>query len=333
MTDASRDLSMALRGAIDRVIDGVPMTALHRSAARLTGAYRDGGAGAAMAGDIDRLAYAAVRAPATHAAMRAVLAELRRRAPGFDPRSLLDLGSGPGTAVWSAWETCQLLESATHVDRDPAMARLGERLLEGSLVERRVQSAWRTLDLAAPGAEAGVRALGAHDLVLFGYVLGELPEERRAAVVDAAWDVAAGALVIVEPGTPAGTARVLAARGQLIARGAVVAAPCPHGADCPLPPGDWCHFGARLNRSAVQRRLKEASLGYEDEKYACVALVRDAADPCAARVLRRPRIEKGHVTLQLCERDGVRTSVVARRDREGFRAARKAAWGDAWSAT
>ncbi|MXY26408.1 MAG: hypothetical protein F4Y45_18045 [Acidobacteria bacterium] len=333
MTDASRDLSMALRGAIDRLLQGVPMAALQRAAGRLTGAYRDGGAGAAMAEDIDRLAYAAVRAPATFAAMRAVLAELCRRAPGFDPRSLLDLGSGPGTALWSTWETCEGLEAATHVDRDAAMGHLGERLLEGSTVARQVRSTWRTLDLGARGAKTQLGALGAHDLVLFGYVLGELPEERRAETVDAAWDVTAGALVIVEPGTPAGTARVLSAREQLLARGAMVAAPCPHGADCPLPAGDWCHFGARLNRSAVQRRLKGASLGYEDEKYAYVALTREAADPCAARVLRRPRIEKGHVRLHLCERDGLRTTVVARRDREGFRAARKVGWGGAWSPT
>ena len=333
MTDVSRDLSMTLRRAIDRLLQGVPMTALKRAAGRLTGAYRDGGGAGAMTGDTDRLAYAAVRAPATFAAMRAVLAELRRRAPGFDARSLLDLGSGPGTALWSAWETWERLDAATHVDLDAAMGHLGERLLEGSAVARQVRSTWRTLDLAGRSAEAGIRALGAHDLVLFGYSLGELPEDRRAEAVDAAWDVTTGALVIVEPGTPAGTARVLAAREQLLARGAAVAAPCPHGADCPLPADDWCHFGARLNRSAVQRRLKEASLGYEDEKYAYVALMREAADPCAARVLRRPRVEKGHVTLHLCERDGLRTSVVARRDRESFRAARKVGWGDAWNPT
>ncbi len=332
MTSFPPDLAMVLRDAIDRLIDGVPMAALQRSAARLRGAYRDGGGGA-MTGDIDRLAYAAVRVPATFAAMRAVLAELRRRAPGFAPHSLLDLGSGPGTALWSAWETCEHLDAVTHVDRDPGMGHLGERLLEGSAVARRVRSTWRTFDLVAHGAEEQVRALGAHDLVLFGYLLNELPEERRAAAIDAAWDVTAGALVIVEPGTPAGTARVLAARSQLMARGAVVAAPCPHGAKCPLPPDDWCHFGARLNRSSVQRRFKQGSLGYEDEKYAYVALTRGAADRCVARVLRRPRIEKGHVTLHLCEREGVRTTVVTRRDREGFRAARKAGWGDAWGPT
>ena len=284
-----------------------------------------------MAGEVDRLAYAAVRAPATHAAMRAAIGELRRRAPGLDPRSLLDLGSGPGTALWSAWAACERLESATHVDRDAAMGKLGMKLLEGSTVSRQVGSTWRTLDLAARGAEARILDLGAHDLVLFGYVLNELPEERRAAALDAAWEVTAGALVVVEPGTPAGSARVLAARERLLSRGAVVAAPCPHGEECPLPPGDWCHFGARLNRSAVHRRLKYASLGYEDEKYAYVAVTREPADRCVARVLRRPRIEKGHVTLRLCERDGVRKAVVARRDREGFRAARKAGWGDAWN--
>ena len=325
------DLAIALRASIDRLIDGVPVSSLHESATRLTDAYRDAGRSVAMTSEIDRLAYAALRVPATFTAIRAVLAELRRRTPGFDPRSLLDLGAGPGTGVWSAWETYELLDTATQVDRDPAMEQLGGRLREGTAVGQHVRSRWQTLDLAASGAAVELRTLGAHDLVLFGYVLNELPEGRRGPVIDAAWDVTTGALVIVEPGTPAGTARILAARAQLIARGAVIAAPCPHGADCPLPPDDWCHFAARLNRSRVQRQLKQGSLGYEDEKYAYVAVTREDADRCDARVVRRPRIEKGHVTLHLCEPDGVRRAVVARRDRESYRAARKVAWGDAWS--
>ncbi len=331
MTTSRRDLSIVLRETIDRLIDGVPVSSLHQSATRLTNAYRDGGGSVAMTDTIDRLAYAAMRVPATFAAIRAVLAELRRRTPDFDPRSLLDLGAGPGTGIWSAWETYEHLDTVTQVDRDGAMEQIGGRLLEGTAVAQPIRSRWRTFDLAASAAAAEVRALGAHDLVLFGYVLNELPEGRRGPAIDAAWDVTTGALVVVEPGTPAGTARILAARAQLIARGAVVAAPCPHGADCPLPPNDWCHFGARLNRSSVQRQLKQGSLGYEDEKYAYIAVTRHAADPCDARVLRRPRIEKGHVTLHLCERDGVGRAVVTRRDRESFRAARKAAWGDAWN--
>jgi len=52
------------------------------------------------------------------------------------------------------------------------------------------------------------------------YSMGELSLADALQVVDAAWRACGGALVIVEPGTPAGYARVIAARDQLIRRGA-----------------------------------------------------------------------------------------------------------------
>ena len=60
-------------------------------------------------------------------------------------------------------------------------------------------------------------------------------------------------LLIIEPGTPAGYARMIALRSQLIASGAHVAAPCPHQAPCPLATPDWCHFAQRLPRSRAHK--------------------------------------------------------------------------------
>ena len=134
------------------------------------------------------------------------------------------------------------------------------------------------------------RELGEHDLVLVGYVLGELSESARESLVDAAWNMTVAALVIVEPGTPAGAARVQRARGRLIERGADVAAPCPHAGVVSAPVRRLVPLRrARSIRSSLQRRLKRGSLAYEDEKYSYVAVVRGSAERCAARVLRRPR--------------------------------------------
>ena len=93
---------------------------------------------------------------------------------------------------------------------------------------------------------------------------------------------------------------------------------------------DWCHFAVRVPRTRRHRLLKGGSLGYEDEKYAyLVATIRSASDDRAARVLRHPRVDKGRIQLALCTPDGAQRVVVTRRD-TGWRAARKAAWGDAW---
>ena len=96
---------------------------------------------------------------------------------------------------------------------------------------------------------------------------------------------------------------------------------------CPLAAPDWCHFAARVERSSLHRRIKEGALGYEDEKYSYVALTRDPVLPAASRVLRRPVHHPGLIELQLCTPDGIAPLRVTKRDREAFRAARKADWG------
>ena len=318
--------ALALREAIDRLLDGVSFADLRRASDRLSAAYRAGGAGGAppLTTELDRLAYVAARLPSTFEATRAVLGELRRRWADPKVESLLELGAGSAPGLWAASEPFPELSRATHVEIDPGMAALGRRLLEDGPGGSHVESTWRRGDIAAAGA------IGVHDLVLVGYVLGELPGPGRDRAVDAAWDATAGALVIVEPGTPAGAARVLRARSRLIAQGANVAAPCPDAADCPLASADWCHFGARVNRSSLQRRLKGGSLAYEDEKYAYVALTRSNAEPCSARVLRRPVAAPRRVLLSLCTVGGLRRELVTRREGQRYRSARKTRWGDGW---
>ena len=84
------------------------------------------------------------------------------------------------------------------------------------------------------------------------YLVGEMQDAERADLADLMWAKTSDTLLIVEPGTPAGYARIIALRGQLIAQGAHVAAPCPHDAECPLIAPDWCHFTQRLPRSRAQ---------------------------------------------------------------------------------
>ncbi len=99
-----------------------------------------------------------------------------------------------------------------------------------------------------------------------------MPNER--ALAELMWAKTRDTLLVVEPGTPAGYARILALRTQLIASGAHVAAPCPHDDKCPLTAPDWCHFTQRLPRSRAHQQLKGAELAFEDEKFAYVALTR-----------------------------------------------------------
>ena len=320
---------IALRQAVDRLLGGVSIAELRRSSDRLSAAYRDSRSGGTspISTAHDRLAYLAARLPSTLEATRAVLGELRRRAPGLRAASLLELGAGPAPGLWAAVQHFPALTRATHVESDPDMAEMGRRLLQAGHFDAHVESTWLLRDVGR------TRGVGEHDLVLVGYLLGELGESARDELVDAAWNLTLGALVIVEPGTPAGAARVQRARARLIEQEARVAAPCPHANVCPLASDDWCHFGARVSRSSLQRRLKRGSLGYEDEKFSYVAVTRGKADPCVARVLRRPRSEPRRVSLRLCTADGLREALVTRREGERYRAARKVGWGDGWMST
>jgi ribosomal protein RSM22 (predicted rRNA methylase) len=94
---------------------------------------------------------------------------------------------------------------------------------------------------------------------------------------------------------------------------------------------DWCHFAARVERSSLHRRVKGGALGYEDEKYSYVALARQAVELPAARIIRHPQHQPGLVVLEICTAQGLRQRPVVKHDRERFRAARQAAWGDAMS--
>lgn len=169
---------------------------------------------------------------------------------------------------------------------------------------------------------------GAFDLVVASYVAGEMAATDVHRLIDAAWRATGGALVVIEPGTPSGYACVLAARAQLIGLGAHIAAPCPHAAACPLVAPDWCHFAARLNRTAQHRSLKKGTMAYEDEKYSYVIATREGGSPVPARVIDRPVYHKGLVDLRLCTAAGLRMERVARSNGPGYRAARRARWGD-----
>jgi ribosomal protein RSM22 (predicted rRNA methylase) len=264
-------------------------------------------------------AYAAARVPATYGATHVALDELRRREPRLAPDSQLDVGAGPGTALWAARELWPSLRRRVALEIEPRMLELGRRVA----AELGVDVDWLR------GSVPGDIPSGPFDLVTLAYVLGELDYDVRADTVERAWAAADHAVVVVEPGTPAGYAHVLAARDALIARGAHVAAPCPHDRECPLVGGhDWCHFAVRVARSRAHRVAKDARLGYEDEKFSYAVMVRSRAEQARARILRHPQVRSGHVALELCAPEGLRREVVSRSHRQRYRAARAASWGD-----
>jgi ribosomal protein RSM22 (predicted rRNA methylase) len=308
---------------------------LARAAGALMSAYRGGDPAASPVLDtpLAALAYAAYRMPATYAAVAAVLARISSTVDGraASPlRTLVDVGGGTGAALWAAAAAVPTLAAATVLDRSEPALRLGRRLAARSTARLLRGAAW-TRAVLTP---LSLSPLAPADLVTMAYVLAELPAATGAALVSTAARAAA-VVVVVEPGTPAGYRRVLAARGLLVREGLHIVAPCPHDRACPLADGtDWCHFATRLGRSPIHRRLKGGSLGYEDEKYAYVVAARAAPPARTGRVVRRPRLRPGLVELDVCTpTHGVAPVRISKRLGPEYRAARDVRWGDPWPAS
>lgn len=288
---------------------------LRDGTAALTAAYKQGERSTEA---IDIAAYLVARLPATFAAVSRVLAELRRRAPGFRPESLADIGSGPGTASWASAEHWPELRQFTFVDNNRAF-----------------------LDLAATLARdhealAGARTVFSHmgeqniaaDLVVAAYALAEIPERDAGATVAKLWANSRGGLVIVEPGTPAGFSRIRRAREALIALGANIAAPCTHAETCPMTGNDWCHFSVRLPRSRLHMLAKKAVVPFEDERFSYVIALRQKVETTGLRILAPPEVTKPGIKLKLCMAKGVASPMIARRDGANYKRARTCDWGD-----
>ncbi len=279
-------------------------------------------------------AYAASRLPCTYAALQRVFAEARVRGlalntpktewltlhtlhtstqlavrlPGFSPASLLDFGSGPGTAALAAADTWRgAVRESVSVEQSADMLALSDALRE----------AMRTHDAAAapppPRCVPSLTRLRGPEqqrrfsLVVAAYSLGELPTAAaRQAAVRRLWAHTRDVLVILEPGTPKASlvvraareevlrveARAARARAKLLKRqppegvaqvdrqndeGVHVVAPCAHEQRCPMDgTRSWCHFAQRVQRPPAQRLVKGATSArpYQDERFSYVILRR-----------------------------------------------------------
>jgi ribosomal protein RSM22 (predicted rRNA methylase) len=76
--------------------------------------------------------------------------------------------------------------------------------------------------------------------------------------------------------------------------------------------------------------LKGGTLGHEDEKFSYVVASREKLPTAPARIVRHPKKLSRHVLLTLCTTGGIKTLPVTKKQREDYRQARHAHWGDPW---
>lgn len=309
-------LPESLRERLEILFDRVSTDELQNHYKNLSDRYRRQISGSLqIQNEGEALAYLAARFPATYCAVTKACQALQDTVPGFSPRSILDIGAGPGTAALAAhdiWTAADI----TLIEPNAQLRALTPALFADPVVQE-------TTSLQASPLQT------AHDLVLVSYVLNELPEAELEREIHRLWNATSGMLMILEPGTPLGYGVILKLREILLRLGAHIAAPCPHAMACPLSGTErWCHFSVRVDRTSLHRRIKDDSgLNYEDEKFSYLAASRAPVPHTGARLLGHPRGSK-LVSLELCQDDGsFAVRQVSKRD-EIFKAARKAGWGD-----
>ncbi len=316
-------LPAPLADALDALAEGRSGRDLAERAQTISALYRSGAPSSrAIRDEMDALAYALTRMPATYAAVRAALEALAERAPDFAPRTVADIGCGPGTASWAAMDAFHSADDLSLIDGNKALLDLATEMIRRSEQAAATSRTLASLDATPPPSA---------ELVIAAYVLTEMPDAAASKLAERLWDATEGALVLVEPGTPASWVRLMTIRSMLINAGAMVAAPCPHHAPCPIIPSDWCHFSQRLPRSRAHRLAKGGDAPFEDEKFAYLAVVRPsvALEPPRPRVLALPLEDKAAVSLKLCEPSGgLALRRIVKRDKDTYRAVRRAGWGD-----
>ncbi|EGC30128.1 hypothetical protein DICPUDRAFT_90205 [Dictyostelium purpureum] len=316
----------------------------------------------------EAMAYISHRMPGVYACTHRVFSEIKTRVPNFNPTTLLDYGSGPGTVLWSAstmWG--EHLKRIRAVEPSPFMIEIAKKLMEGNTNHIKWTNYLNTeqherRDGSLPESEM-------NELVTASYVLSELPDQlSRFTLVKDLWRNVkpSGMLVIIEPGTPIGFGIIKEIRQMLLDEGeeqltihkstkAQVVAPCPHSGKCPLGFNSWCHFSQRVERPNFQKLAKGpgSTMPFEDEKYSYIVLSKVVKSNIPnqlekqlniygeeelkevkpwSRLIEAPLKRGGHVILDVCSPHGEinRVTVAKSHGREIYKEARKSFWSDAF---
>lgn len=324
-------LPSSLRHTLETFAAAFPRSELERASRHISERYRRLEQADAMLGitsEAEAMAYGATRLPATYAAASKALEALKRSLPHFVPTSVLDVGAGPATAIFAALEHWPNIAGLSLIEPNWHLLKLGEKLLKAT--HSNLQPVWRQAEITSLALEREQ-----HDLVLSAYVLNEIEQEKGKSAVETTvkklWQATTGALVIVEPGTPAGYTSLMHLREWLIKAGANLAAPCTHIETCPLlaqMPQKWCHFSVRVERSKLHRQVKQdATLPYEDEKFAYIVATRLPPIMPAYRLIGHPRGTRV-VEADVCASSGEVKHLTIAKSHPQYKAFRKAEWGE-----
>lgn len=275
----------------------------------------------------DTIAYLALRAPATYAQIYGALSQITELIPAFNPKSVLDIGSGPGTGIWAAKTVWTTINLATCIDKNEQLLITGEEITQkANIIKDVTWTKWDSIRDEALNVPMS-------DVVIVANVLNEMPINEARNLLGQAFNRCRGILIIVEPGTPFGI-DIIQAAAKSFANKNLLLAPYIDNSFV-TNKENWLHFSQRFIRPEFQRRIRQrlridplAASDWEEAKYAYTAISKIPADiNIWGRVIGLTQKQKGFIEIPILTKDGISNLKVMKRHKTNYNFAKDLKWG------
>eukprot|EP00124_Ichthyophonus_hoferi_P002049 Ihof_evm2s127 gene=Ihof_evmTU2s127 len=256
------------------------------------------------------LAYAVSCMPEIYATTVRVFQEIADRVPNWDPKSMIDFGSGTASAVWAAHKVWGGVTSHECIDISQHMIDLADNLLRDKNDKLVIPNITFRQFLSVNQNSTP------SNLVTAAFALCELPDENtRRNSLWSLWQRTEDFLVLIEPASKDGFANILEARDMMLRMDkAHVVAPCPHSYKCPrIGTQRTCAFAQRAKLTPSQLLLmasdkaKRDSFDIQSFSYLVVAKGEMAdllsKDPKGdwGRIMSPPLKRGSHIIMNVCQ--------------------------------
>ncbi len=288
----------------------------------------------------EAIAYSIARMPATYGAVKVASMQMLELIKLDNIRSLIDVGAGTGAATLALVENlqeCNNIEQITCLEREDAMIKIGKSLYTETTNDVLKKADWVKFDInqviisqeKKDEIKKNKENLQA-DIVVTSYMLNEFADDKVLEVVDKLWEMTCKVLLIVDPGTPKDHKRLIMIKNYLAKKGGTIIAPCTCNTGCPLNENDWCHFVCRVERTKLQKQVKNGDVPYEDEKFTYLAVSKEKIESVKnlSRVIRHPITRSNMVEIKLCLNGEIVNKIYTKKDKELYKQAKKAKVGD-----
>ncbi len=255
---------------------------------------------------------------------------------------VLDIGSGPGTAVLGSMEFFVQRSQRPFLEFT-AVDQVVENLREAEELFRRYREAHH-IDASLHTVKSGVEGLGArpkgnYELIILSNLLNELvpaDDVRIAKRVEIVKTIMArflapdGSCIIIEPALRETSREMLMVRDGLLNEDFHVYSPCLAQGKCPAlaNPKDWCHEDVPWDAPELVKEIdKRIGLRKDSLKFSYLVIRKDNISPAdiygadSFRVVSEPLISKGKIEFYICGKGGRRPVIRLEKDATSTNAA------------